>query len=138
MALVDINWSPSRKDLRVFSLLLIVFGAVVGALLRFKYGSAEFAMAILIVTGAVGVIGALAPPLVRPVYVVWMAAALPIGWTVSHLMMASVFYLVVTPIGLMMSLCGRDPMQRRIDRGAKTYWLTKPVNLDIKRYFRQF
>ena len=138
MALVDINWNPSRKELRVFSLLLIVFGVLVAAVLYGRLDSQMPAAGVLLVTSAVGLIGLAVPVLVRPVYVVWMGLAFPIGWTVSHLMMLAVFYFVLTPIGLVMRSLGRDPMQRRLDREAKTYWLPRTPRADMKRYFRQF
>jgi len=138
MALVDINWNPSRKELRVFSLLLIGFGAIVAAILFRRLESQTPAVAGLIVTGVIGAIGFAAPTLIRPLYVVWMALAFPIGWTVSHLIMLAIYYMVLTPIGLAMRLCGRDPMQRRFDRGAQTYWLPRTPRKDLKNYFRQF
>jgi hypothetical protein len=138
MALVDINWNPSRKELRVFSLLLIGFGAIVAAILLRRLESQTPAVAVFIVSSTIGAIGLAAPTLIRSLYVVWMALAFPIGWTVSHLMMLAVYYLVLTPIGLAMRLCGRDPMQRRFDRGAQTYWLPRTPRKDLKNYFRQF
>ncbi|MCA9124877.1 MAG: hypothetical protein H6822_09205 [Planctomycetaceae bacterium] len=138
MALVDINWNPSRKELRAFSLLLIGFGAIVATVLLKRLESHTPALATLLVTGVIGLIGVVIPTAIRPLYVVWMALAFPIGWTVSHLMMLAVFYLVLTPIGLLMRLCGRDPMQRRLDRSAKSYWLARTPRGDTKSYFRQF
>ncbi|MCB9873383.1 MAG: hypothetical protein H6821_04320 [Planctomycetaceae bacterium] len=138
MALVDINWNPSRKELRVFALLLIVFGAIVATVLYGRLVSQTPSAAVLLFTTVVGLIGLAVPALVRPVYVIWMGLAFPIGWTVSHLMMLAVFYLVLTPIGLVMRSLGRDPMQRRLDREAKTYWLPRAPREDLKSYFRQF
>jgi hypothetical protein len=138
VALVDINWNPSRKDLRIFSLLLILFGGIIGGWLWGRNPEGMFGKVLLFAGVGVGGIGACLPEIMRPVYVTWMALAFPIGWTVSHVMMAAIFYLVITPIGLMMRLCGRDPMQRRIDRQAKTYWIRKPAQRDTKSYFRQF
>jgi hypothetical protein len=67
-----------------------------------------------------------------------MLAALPIGWTISHLVLGAVYYLVLTPIGLVMRLLGRDPMQRRFDRSAKSYWIERTPRTDPSRHFRQF
>ena len=138
MALVDINWNPSRKELRVFALLLIGFGAIVAAVMYRRLEAPTASAVVLLVTCFIGLVGLVAPTLVRPVYVVWMGLAFPIGWTVSHLMMLAVFYLVLTPIGVGMRLCGRDPMQRRMDRDAETYWLPRAPRKDLKSYFRQF
>ena len=51
----------------------------------------------------------------------WTAAVFPIGWVMSYVLLGGVYFLVLTPIGLAMRICGRDPMQRKFDRQAKTY-----------------
>ncbi|GAG37655.1 unnamed protein product, partial [marine sediment metagenome] len=55
-----------------------------------------------------------------------------------HLILAIVYYFVLTPIGLCMRLVGYDPMNRRFDRNTQTYWTPSETNNDIKAYFRQF
>jgi uncharacterized membrane protein len=91
---------------------------------------------------AVGVLAAamvwISPEAGRRLYVGWMLAALPIGWTLSHLVLGAVYYLVLTPIGLLMRLMGRDPMHRRFDRSATSYWVERKPTSDPSRHFRQF
>lgn len=70
-------------------------------------------------------------------YRVWMLAAMPIGWVLSHAMMLAVFYGVVTPIGLLVRATGRDPMTRRFDGSAASYWVPHEPVTDPKRYFKQ-
>jgi hypothetical protein len=67
-----------------------------------------------------------------------MVVNYPIGWVVTHVIMALIFYLVVTPIGVIMRLTGRDPMERAFDRGAKTYWKPRRSDPSSARYFRQY
>ncbi|MFO0829111.1 MAG: SxtJ family membrane protein [Phycisphaerales bacterium] len=90
---------------------------------------------------AIGVVGAagvaFVPSLSVRVYRAWMFAVLPIGWSLSHVLLAIVFYLVVTPIGIALRLAGRDPMERRFDRAAKTYWKRREPIVDSERYLRQ-
>ena len=89
--------------------------------------------------GAVlGVAVWVSPAFARAFYIGWVLAAEPIGWTISSLIMAIVFYLVVTPIGLAMRLVGRDPMTRRLEPDAPSYWHQRKPVTDIKQYFRQF
>jgi hypothetical protein len=53
--------------------------------------------------------------------------------------LALVYYGVLTPIGLVMKLFGYDPMKKRFDSGAATYWVKRPgEKTGPKRYFRQF
>lgn len=74
----------------------------------------------------------------RLIYTAWMSASLPIGWTISHLILAFTYYLVLTPIGLIMRLLGYDPMHRKFDPEAKTYWVEHQKASDTSRYFQQF
>jgi len=74
----------------------------------------------------------------RRLYVGWMRAAEPLGFTFSHLVLAAVYYGVLTPIGLVLRLAGRDPLRRRFDRHAATYWIERPTVSDPTRPFKQF
>jgi hypothetical protein len=84
-------------------------------------------------------VGLLVPQAIRWVYVGWMLAAFPIGWLVSHLLLAAIFFGVIMPIGLILRVLGRDPMRKSFDRSASTYWIARPTEpTDSRRYFRQF
>jgi len=74
----------------------------------------------------------------RIIYRTWMFAALPIGWTVSHLVLGLVYFLILTPIGLALRLLGKDPMTSTFDKAAGTYWTTAKTSTDPQRAFRQF
>lgn len=138
MAIVDINWNPSRKELKVFSLLLIVFFAIVAGLAWRKGASVETACLIAGGGAVVGIVGVFSPAFIRIVYVVWMTAVFPIGFVVSNVVLAVVFYGVVWPIGILTKLTGRNSLQLGFDRDAKTYWNVRPPTRDPRRYFRQY
>lgn len=44
----------------------------------------------------------------------------------------------ITPAGLLMRVPGRDPMDREIDRCAKSCWIEQKPQCNIGHYFRQF
>jgi len=138
MAVVDINWNPSRKELKLFAVLQVVFFVIAGTILVDKGGSSTVSAVIVGVSAVLGIAGWFQPAIVRPVYVGWMVAVFPIGCFVSYLILAAVFYLLFTPIGLIMKLVGKDPLQRKFDRTAKTYWQPRATPSDSSRYFRQF
>jgi len=138
MAVIDVNWKPSARQLRQFSILEIVFFAIVCAWLYYRTTYPQVAVAVLAVAGVVGILGLVWPAFVRPIYIAWMTVAFPIGWLVSHLLLAVIFYLVISPIGLIMRLCGYDAMQRKFDRQAKTYWKRRDRNDDTETYFKQY
>ena len=74
----------------------------------------------------------------RLVYLGMAYAAFPIGFVLSHLLVAIVFYAVLTPIAFLLRIVHHDPLSRHIDRDADTYWTDRQVNTDIEQYFRQF
>ncbi len=53
---------------------------------------------------------------VRPVFQGLTLIAAPIGFVISHVFLAVIYYLVITPIGLIFRLTGRDAIGRKIDR----------------------
>ena len=138
MAAIEINWSPSRRQLRQFAVLQVLFFTCLSLWLALKRDMPTTAATLVAVSACVGVVGYMWTPLIRVVYVVWMAAVFPIGWLVSHVLLAAVFYLVFTPIGIIMKLCRYDPMQRKFDREADSYWQPREQNEDTSRYFKQY
>jgi len=138
MALVSIPWNPSRKDLRIFAALQILFFAFIAWTVWKRTGSTTAAGWIIGISAVIGVVGVIIPQAIRWIYVGWMIAVFPIGWVVSHTIIAAVYFLVITPIGLIMRLSGRDPMERRLEPSATTYWKIRPPTPDKARYFRQF
>jgi len=138
MALVEINRNPSTKDLRVFAALQIVFFAVVAWLVYRRTESTTAAAIIVTVSVIAGVVGLVAPSRLRLVYVGWMMAVFPIGWVVSHAVLVVIYYLVLTPIGLILRMRGHDPLGGVFDPGAATYWNDRPPARRAKDYFRQF
>jgi hypothetical protein len=94
---------------------------------------------VLVGVGAAGGVAMLASSsLAKSIYVKWMYAALPLGWTFSHLVLGMVFFLVMTPISLILRVLGNDPMERAYDKSAATYWKPHQQAKDPARYFRQF
>lgn len=123
--------------LRQFAALwLLVFGAMAGW--RYLHGQAGTFTAVLAVLAlTVGVAGLIKPGFVRPIYTGWMIAAFPIGWTISKIVMALMFYAVFTPLGLVFRLTGRDPLKLRRTKPA-SYWVGKTSASSGEEYFRQY
>ena len=136
--MIEINWNPSRRELKQFAgIWFPAFFALVGALVLYHTGSPIVAASISGSGVLLSVFGFFFPPLVRPIFVAWMCAAYPIGWAVSHLLLAIVFFLVITPIGWGLRVLRRDPLEREFDRSASTYWIPHKQARDSKQYFRQ-
>lgn len=138
MSLITIDRHPSRIHLRTFGILLALFVACLGAIAYWQFAARLVGIgfwgggALLVLAYCVF------PAVRRPLYLAWMYGAFPIGWIVSHLLLASVFYVVLTGTALLLRLTGWDPMRRKFDRQATTYWTERPAIQKMDRYFRQF
>jgi hypothetical protein len=137
MALIAVNWNPSRTELRQFAGIWLGFFGLVGYLARSQAGPSTASFAIWVVAAVVGGIGLLWPSMIRPLYVGWLTAAQPIGWAVSHLLLVFIFYGIIAPIGWLARCLKHDPMRRTFDRSASTYWEPHNPAGDPARYFRQ-
>lgn len=51
----------------------------------------------------------------------WMAIAEKIGWFNSRIILLVLFYVILTPIGFIMRLSGKDPLSRTLDRQEQSY-----------------
>ena len=138
MALIELNKAPSRRELLVFGSLFALFFGLIGGLIWWKFEAPTAAYVVWSIAAAITIVFYALPPIRKPIYLAWIHLAFPIGWVISHVAMALIYYLVFTPIGLIMRLFGRDPMERRFDRGAETYWTPHQPSEDSARYFRQF
>jgi hypothetical protein len=138
MAAIETNWQPTSKQLRQFAVLQVVFVVCLSLWLALMHGMPRLAAGLAAASVGLGAAGYVWTPLMRVVYVAWMAIVFPIGWLVSHVLLAIVFYLVFTPIGIIMKLCRYDPMRRKFDREADSYWQPREQDEDTSRYFKQY
>jgi ABC-type uncharacterized transport system permease subunit len=138
MALIDIHRNPSRRELLWFGLLLLLFFGLVGGLVLWRSESLTASISIWTVGGLLTVVYYAVRPLRLPIFLGWIYVAYPIGFVMSHLVLGVIYFLVITPIGLIMRLLGRDPMERQFDRAAKSYWTRRGAAARTERYFRQF
>ena len=63
----------------------------------------------------------IAPGTLKIVYKTWMRIGLTLGWINTKIILGIVFYLVFTPMGILMRIFRKDPMRRKMDAGATSY-----------------
>ena len=136
MAVIEINKDPSKKELAWFGLMFLAFFGLIGGIVWWRFQQPNVAYGLW---GGAGVIVALyyaIPALRKPIYLGWLYAAYPLGFVLSHIVMAAVYYLVVTPIGLVSRAMGRDPLSRNAN--SSSGWTPRRQPPDPSEYFRQF
>lgn len=79
-------------------------------------------IACLVLAAAFGTLALLAPSALRPLNIVWFRLGMLLHKIVNPIVMGVLFYLVVTPFGILMRI-GHDPLQARRTAGNKvTHW----------------
>jgi hypothetical protein len=124
--------------LRQFAGLWLVFFAGLACWQGLGNGRPTLGLSFAGLALAVGPLGLVKPRAIRWLFVGWMVLAFPIGWTISRLLLACLYYGVFTPVALLFRAIGRDVLCRRRRSGAATYWAPKPQAANVHSYFRQF
>lgn len=134
----DIPFNPSRTTLRQFAGLCLVFFTGLALWQALARGRTGVGLVLAAVALSIGPLGLIRPEWVRPIYVGWMLVTFPIGWTISQVVLAVIFFGLLAPVGVGFRLSGRDPLGRARRSGQETYWVPKPSPVDLRRYFQQF
>jgi hypothetical protein len=134
----DIQFDPPLKVLRQFAGLWLLFFGGWALWEVVRQGRLEFGAILAILALTIGPLGLIRPSWVRFIYVGWMVLAFPIGWTMSQIILTTMFFGLFTPIGFAFQFLGRDTLQRRHRGELDSYWQHKPVSADLRRYFKQF
>ena len=134
--LIDLARQPSARQLRLFAgLFFPAFCAVAGAL-AYRRDAVPLAVTLWVVGLGGGALGLLVPSVSRVAYLALASLTFPIGWLLSHVILVLLYFVVITPVGWLMRRF-HDPMQRRFEKDARSYWIVRePTVRD--RYFRQF
>ena len=95
------------------------------------------------ITAAIGgllvLAGLLWPVALKYVYRGWMKFAFAAAWFNTRLILSVVFYLVMTPVAVLLRLLGKRPLVLGRDKQASTYWIRREkVPFDPKRYEKHF
>ena len=120
MALVHVDWNPGPKVMRTFAWSLVATAAVIAGVFGWWQGrpSAFWVGGVLAAAGLLALVG---PAwLKRPIYLAVTGPAWVIGNVVSRVLVAAVFYGMITPMGLVARLFGRDPLARKAKKPS--YW----------------
>jgi hypothetical protein len=129
--------STTTRDLRKFGLLVggvfLVLGSI--ALWRHKATAPWLLTPGVLLFG----FGLILPRSLKTVYVGWMSFAFALGLVVSTVLLTIFFYVVITPIGLIARIAGKDFLSLKMQPNVQSHWLTreKPVQTAAE-YEQQF
>jgi hypothetical protein len=129
---------PSSRDLNILALLFLIVPGLIGLYLVFRKGSD--AGYVWMIVGAALAASRLIRPLFRTIYSLWLGFSVVLGYFISRALLTIIFFLVLTPTGLIMRLVGKDPMERKWDPTAESYWVKREEDStsNLERYEKQF
>jgi hypothetical protein len=130
--------APHR--VRAFGKVAILLAPAIWAVAHFLWQAPRLALWLGAVVLVWGLLSYLAPGPMGPVLRGWATITRPLGIVVTTILLAGVYFLVLTPLGLLRRLLSPDPLRLRTKRGGReTYWSVKDLPAaDSPRWYRPF
>ena len=86
-----------------------------------------------------GVIAYIAPGVLAPLNRAWAKFGHLLHMAINPIVLGILFYVCISPIGFLMRLAGKDPMRRKFEPAAKSYWIVRaPPGPTPKTFKNQF
>jgi membrane-bound ClpP family serine protease len=131
------NINSSNSELRKFGItvggVLVIVGMI---LLYFDKASYPYFIGI---GGVLILFGLIFPKALLPIQKFWMALAVVLGFIMTRVILSILFYLVITPIGLIAKLFRKDFLDRKFEKKKDTYWNFRTLKdyekIDTERQF---
>jgi hypothetical protein len=145
--MIEIDWRPDDRTLRQFGFIALFGFSFLASIawfevLVFSFGLGDARPIVAGVFAALAAISTIfslvAPRANLPIYVGLTVLAYPIGFVLSYLIMGLLFFGMITPLGLIFRLIGKDPLNRSFEPAAETYWVDPRPRRGKDSYFRQF
>lgn len=132
-----VKWQPDARELRRFAIAMLIGFFVLGALSAWRTKGIGTGSIVLWSIGATLAIAAFVPKLGRIAYLAVYLPTSIIGYVVSNVMLALMFFLVITPLGFILKLTGKDLLQQRRQK-RETQWTPVKEIKNEDSYYRQF
>jgi hypothetical protein len=132
-----VKWQPDARELRRFAIAMLVGFFVLGALSAWRAKGIGAGSIILWSIGVTLALAAFVPKLGRIAYLAVYLPTSIIGYVVSNVMLTLMFFLVITPLGIVLKLMGKDRLQQR-RHNRTTQWSPVKETKTEDSYYRQF
>ncbi|MEI8350388.1 MAG: SxtJ family membrane protein [Candidatus Omnitrophota bacterium] len=126
------------KKIREFGFVLALILCVIGTVNFFK-GHDKISGWLFIFSTVSFVLSFFSPRVILPIYIVFTKIGHVLGWINTRIILSIIFYLVITPFGLVMKLFKKDPLEKSICKTKDSYWVKRnPAENDVNRYEQAF
>ena len=126
----------TRKDLKNFGFTIGFILLIISGLLFYKE---NFLFVYFLSIGSMLIgLGGIAPTVLMPIYKIWMIFAVIIGWIMTRVILSVLFYSVITVIGIITRLLGKDFLNLK-SINQKSYWNSRNRDYELNQdYEKQF
>ena len=126
------NIKIEKSTNRSFGLVFFIVFLIIGLWPLANEGSVRFWS--LIIALIFLFLGILNSKILTPLNVLWSKFGELLGIVIAPIVMGIIFFLVVTPTGLIMKMLGKDLLRNKFEKEEKSYWIKKEK---IKSTMRQ-
>src|ERR1035441_2168720 len=134
----DLPLKPTARALQQFAGAWLIFFLAVGLYRYIARGQHQVGIAVGVMAVVVGGLGLIKPAALRWLFVGATVLAFPIGWVVSQVMLAVMYYGILPPLALGFRFRGRDLLSRKPAPNRASFWSPKHTPDDMGAYFRQY
>tara|TARA_B110000914_G_C15231224_1_gene339712 strand:+ start:208 stop:621 length:414 start_codon:yes stop_codon:yes gene_type:complete len=114
------NIRKDNKAIRDFGILIGFILLIIAGILFYKERE-SYELIILLGVAFIG-LGLGMPIILKPFYLVWMNFAVVLGWLMTRLILGLLFYVIVSPIGLISRLFGKEFLELKNSSLNSSYW----------------
>ena len=114
------NIKTKKKDIQSFGITIGIIFLIIAGFLFYK--EKEAFQLLLYLASSFICLSFLFPGILKPIYLVWMIFAVILGWFMTRLILSLLFFLVVTPIALVLKLVGKDLLELKKQEVRGSYW----------------
>ena len=132
-----VKWRPDRRELRRFAVAMLVGFSLLGLFAAWRAKGIGNGSIVLWGIGVTLAIAAFVPKLNRVAYLAVYLPSSIMGYVVSNIILTLMFFLVITPLGIILRLMGKDLLQQRRPKQKEMWTPVKAVKTEDS-YYRQF
>ena len=125
-----------RKNLKNFGFTIGFILLIIGGFLFYKGKDLDiyfFSIGSILVF-----LGGIAPVMLVPIYKTWMISAVIIGWIMTRVILSVLFYSVITVIGIITRLLGKDFLNLKTN-SIESFWNIRNKEYELNQdYEKQF
>lgn len=132
-----VQWRPDSRELRRFAIAMLVGFFALGLIATWRNSNVSRGALVFWSVGLGLAVAALIPGVGRAAYLLIYVPTSLVGYVISKIILALMFFLVFVPLAIILRSLGKDILRLR-PRQNRAIWTRTKQREDPDRYYRQF